>query len=534
MTYRNILVQLFARGAEATPQCIPLPGQVPNDAGGYVYALDDWARLDRFLVLGTEDGTYYVSAVELTRRNAGVVLRCVAADGARTVARVVEVSRSGRAPKNEPALFALALCAAAHVEATRKAALAALPQVARTGAHVLAFVSYVQALRGWGRGLRRAVAGWFVQQPAERLALQAVKYGQREGWALRDLLRLAHPLTDDAGRRALIDWIAHPDNPEAVAAARNAFRLVEGLHAARVAESDAAVAETVRRFSLPREALPTESLNSREVWDALLVDMPMTAMIRNLGKMTAVGLLTPWSEAARYVAERLGDRAQLTAARVHPIQLLLALKTYAAGCGERGRLAWTPVAAIVEALDAAFHQAFTAVEPTGRRVLVAVDVSGSMHGSRCAGSPGLSCMEAAAAVAMQFVRVERHAHVVAFDTDVHQPAVTPTQRLDDVARSLARWNGGTDVAAPIAYALGGGLVVDAFVVITDNETWAGREHPVQALARYRQRLNPAAKIAVLAAAANRGAVVKDDDPLAFGACGFDAAVPQLVADFIRG
>ena len=29
--------------------------------------------------------------------------------------------------------------------------------------------------------------------------------------------------------------------------------------------------------------------------------------------------------------------------------------------------------------------------------------------------------------------------------------------------------------------------VDKFVVITDNETWAGRTQPVQALAQYRQR-----------------------------------------------
>ena len=69
----------------------------------------------------------------------------------------MRVSREGRAPKNDPALFALALAAGLGDEATRKAALEALPQVARTGTHLFQFASFVEGFRGWGRSLRRAV-----------------------------------------------------------------------------------------------------------------------------------------------------------------------------------------------------------------------------------------------------------------------------------------------------------------------------------------------------------------------------------------
>ena len=48
---------------------------------------------------------------------------------------------------------------------------------------------------------------------------------------------------------------------------------------------------------LAREAVPTGLLNDPAIWDALLVDMPMTAMLRNLGKMSAVGLLMPAADA---------------------------------------------------------------------------------------------------------------------------------------------------------------------------------------------------------------------------------------------
>ena len=531
---RKLVTQLFARRQEAAPQTVPLPGQVPNNAGGYFYAIDDWARLDRFLVLGSDGGTYYVSAARLTLDNAAAVVRCLAADGQRTVRRIVDISEAGRAPRNQAALLALALAASAEDAETRRAALQALPRVARTGTHVLTFASFVDALRGWGRGLRRGFAHWFTAMPAERLALQATKYGRRAGWALRDLLRLAHPLTDEAERRVLLDWMAHPDAPQAIVTARRAFPLVEGLYRAREATSARQVADAIARYSLPREAVPTEHLNDVRVWDALLVAMPTTAMIRGLGKMSAVGLLAPGSDAARHVASRLGETDQLRKARVHPIQLLAALKTYARGRGERGGLAWRPVGVIVDALDEAFHGAFAGVEPTGKRLLVGVDVSGSMHWGRCNGTSVLAPYEAGAALAMQYVRTEPHLHVVAFDTGVYTPALTPRQRLDDVARTFGQWGGGTNVALPVLHALERKLEVDAFVIVTDNETWAGDEHPDQALGRYRAKVNPEARIAVLAVTANQGAVVQEEDAGAFGVAGFDAAVPELVADFIRG
>ena len=47
-----------------TPQTEPVLGrtdQVKNSAGGYVFAVDDWTRATRFIILGTQSGTYYAS-----------------------------------------------------------------------------------------------------------------------------------------------------------------------------------------------------------------------------------------------------------------------------------------------------------------------------------------------------------------------------------------------------------------------------------------------------------------------------------------
>ncbi len=142
-----------------------------NSAGGYAFPADDWTRLDRFLVLGTEGGSYYAGERKLTVENAEAVMRCIAVDGARTVARIAELIEQGRAPKPAPAIFALALATALGDEATKQAAFAALPRIARTGTQLFQFAETVQAMRGWGRGLRRAVARWYLARPVEQARL---------------------------------------------------------------------------------------------------------------------------------------------------------------------------------------------------------------------------------------------------------------------------------------------------------------------------------------------------------------------------
>ena len=96
----------------------------------------------------------------------------------------------------------------------------------------------------------------------------------------------------------------------------------------------------------------------RQIWEALLEKMPMTAMIRNLGKMTNVGVLAPLSDGMSKVCEMLRNEKSLKDARVHPFSILLALKQYQAGQGDKGKLTWTPNQAIVTALDEAFYLAF--------------------------------------------------------------------------------------------------------------------------------------------------------------------------------
>lgn len=523
------IYNLFNR--KATPQAAPIPGstQVPNSAGGYAWQLDPWKRLMRFLVLGTEGGTYYIAEQTLTRNNARNALRCLAEDGPRFVQTVVEVSGNGRAYKNDPAIFALALAAAAEDAETRRLALANLPRVARTGTHLFHFAGYVDGLRGWGRGLRQAVGNWYAVKTDEQLAFQLAKYQSRDGWSHRDLLRLAHPLPQGEARQALYRWaVGAGDVPlEALTG------LVQAQEQLKRAESEAQVVALICRYKAPREVVPTQYLTSPAVWEALLPNLGLTALLRNLGNLSKVGLLAPGAAVVADVTTRMTNREALRRARVHPLQVLAALVTYNQGHGARGKGEWQVVKPVVAALNQAFQLAFENVTPAGKRLYLALDVSGSMAMGSVSGIPGLTPRDASAALAMITANTEEQVIFRGFQTHMTPLPVRAGMDLEKVTRAISGLPfGGTDCAQPMLDALKHNLAVDAFIVYTDSETWAGQIHPAQALREYREKTGIPARLVVVGMTSNGFTIADPHDAGMLDVAGFSTSTPAAIADFV--
>ncbi|RYG24143.1 TROVE domain-containing protein, partial [bacterium] len=258
----------------------------------------------------------------------------------------------------------------------------------------------------------------------------------------------------------------------------------------------------------------------------------LTAMVRNLATMTRVGLLTPGSEAAKRIAATLGDADRLRKARVHPVALLIAQRTYAAGRGIKGKGTWVPVPSVIDALDEAFYKAFVNVEPTGKRYLLGVDVSGSM--SLTTGQSSLTACEAATAMAMVTMATEEAVTPMAFADSFRPLPLSRRMRLEDALKHTRDQNfGRTDCALPMLYASQKRMSVDVFVVYTDNETWAGNVHPSQALRAYREQMGIAAKLIVVGITATGFTIADPNDAGMLDVVGFDASVPEVMADFAR-
>lgn len=524
-----------SKNPTSTPQTMPMPGKeavmVKNNANGFVFKADDWKRLQRFLVLGSEGGSYYVSEKAMTIDNAKVVERCIQVDGEKTVQVIVETSKTGRAPKNSPAIFALAMCAASSDEKTRKLALAAMPQVCRTGTHLFEFAEYVQSFRGWGRTLRNAMANWYQDKDLDSLSYQLMKYKNRNGWSHRDVLRLAHPKTVDPIRNMMYKWVTKPET-----ILESADDSILRLNASVTTSKSKDVKEVVKlieEFNLPRETINTELLNDVKVWEALLQEMPMTAMIRNLGKMTSIGLLAPNSKGTLKVIETLGNKEKLKKARIHPLAVLVALKTYQQGHGEKGSLSWSPVTSIADALDAAFYDAFEFITPTNKRFMLGIDVSGSMDGGTIAGMAGITPRLAAAAMAMVTARVEKQNVFKAFSHQLVDLKISARDSLKTVVDEMRKISfGGTDCALPIKAATKDKIPVDCFIIYTDCETYGGQQHVMEALKEYRQKMKIDAKLVVCGFTSTGFTIADPSDMNCLDVVGFDTSTPNVISDFV--
>lgn len=504
------------------------PGQVKNNAGGFVFEVSDKSRLERFLILGTDGGTYYSSEPELTKDNVKFVTELIVRDEDLVRNTLVDVSVNGRAYRQSPALFTLALLL---VDGKNKAATRAVfNDVARTSTHLFEVAQYIENLGGWGRAKRNAVTSWYEDQDVDKLAYQMVKYRQRDGWTHRDMLRLSHPTRLD---NSAAEFALHGNVTE------NAPAIMQGYAQMAKASSVEEVVAILSQFkNLPWETIPTKFLNNDEVWKTLFYNGQLRGQnaIRNVGRLNKIGAFNDMVFANDF-SNVITNGENIKKSRLHPVNFLNAILAnqeidYYSWCYNAGKS--NLPARIQDALNDGFYESFKHVEPANKRTLLALDVSASMWGGQTAGFSGVPA-QAAAAMAMTIARTEPYYAVMGFSTSFIDLDISSRMRLDSVFKRLDNLPfGGTDCALPMKWALKNKVEVDTFVVITDNETWNGRSHPFQALQQYRNRVNPNARLAVMAMTPTRFSIADPKDSGSMDFVGMDSNTPRILTDFSAG
>jgi len=516
-------------------------GQKKNNAGGFSFVVSDKSRLERFLILGTDGGTYYVNEQKLTTKNVDFIVKLIKEDPELVLNTVLEVSTSGRAYRNSYAIFVMSLLFKhASKEYKSQGFLHNhLPQVARTSTHLFEFATYIEGLGGWGRAKREAVANWYTSKTTDQLAYQAVKYRQRDGWTHRDLFRLSHPKGVD---QQLGHFILGNAKPAGVAPVLDGFFSIQE-------QSDIKGVTHVLDLhkNLPWEAVPTEFHKSPELWQKLFEngELKGQALLRQITRLAKLGMFQDMVFAREY-ANRLVDEEMIAKTRLHPIQYLLALIGHVEGQVQRNaprggftnaslyrKVEWTVSPIIRDALDAGYLKAFKHIEPAGKRTLVGIDVSGSMDS--LAMGIDLSNAQLAGAMAMTIARTEPYYDIRGFSNTLQDLGISASMGMVEVMKQMRRMTmGSTDCSLPMEHAIDKKLQVDTFVVITDNETYAGRRHPHVALQDYREKSGIDAKLIVMGTASTGFTIADPKDRGMLDVVGADANTPKVVADFSSG
>ena len=160
---------------------------------------------------------------------------------------------------------------------------------------------------------RRAVGNWYLSKDIKQTVYQAVKYRQRYNWSHRDLLRKAHPKAGSSEVNDLFAWITQGTMPDED---NEYFSLIHAYEEAKTADVDRLV-NLITRYDMTWEMMPSEQLDKPEVWEALAVRMPLTALVRNLATLTRLGVIAPMK--STWVCERLNAIGNPTVALSLPL-----------------------------------------------------------------------------------------------------------------------------------------------------------------------------------------------------------------------
>ena len=533
---------------------------VKNAAGGNAFALSGEEKFLQFLIRGTESNTYYATEAALTAAATANSRAFIQSHPAKAIELVLDVLSNGRAQRRNAALYALALCVDPKLvtdETHRSTVYKAIPTLFKIPTDMFIFLNNVKAMRGHGgQGLQRAISAWYASRDSNQLAFTLSKYQSREGWTHRDVLRIARPgankrakITDPISR-SVIAWalsrfssandsfdVSGKGEPARTVELPAYAKAVNRLRREAETISGSAAAKLITQHKLPREVIPTELLNNDEVWAALVPNLNAMALIRNLGIMTSKGVLSD-PTVLNLVLARLNDEEFIRKSKVHPFSVLLAASTYRQGRGDKGSTIWTPIGSVTSALGNALTYAFKYAQPSNKRILLAVDVSGSMSG----------VMKDALALTYVMLKIEPNVTVIEFDTDIKSGSEI-LKRKDDFQAMLAYrpQGGGTDVSLPIQVAMRAeaeGRPYDAVIMLTDTESWAnsrgrwgysygsrdGAKETFEA-AQTLRRHNPNVKI-VEVQLANPSTSQLEGHVNDLRISGYDSTVYTVIADFI--
>lgn len=518
--------------------------QVNNSAGGFSFKVTPQIKLERFLILGSEGGTYYIDEKDLTKQNIDNLRNLVTTEPDFVVDLAVNVSKHGRSYKNNAAIFVLAYVMTFGSDEAKSYARTNVNQVVRTSTHLFTFNKYLKALApgsGLGTSRNRAIAAWYENKTTDEIAYQAVKYRQREGWTHRDALRQSRPKGIDEN---LGNWILGKDDGwsfDALPVSVQGFQLVQKVDNAKD------LLTTLDIYpNLPWEAIPTQFLKNADVWKKLFYNGQLNgqALVRNITRLSRLNAFEDLVFARAY-ADRLTDEEMIRKTKLHPINFLNAVTVHVEGQVQRQPVAgyysvgnrkrdWTTSSIIVDALNAGYHLAFANAVPANKRTLLALDVSGSMSSAMALGLD-LTAAQVTGAMAATIAKVEPYHRIMGFSSEFRDLGISANMGLTEVMRRVKDQNfGSTDCGLPMTWALKNQFEYDTFIVMTDNETYAGAVHPHVAIERYRQKMGIDAKMIVVSIAGNDFSIANPNDSGMLDVVGADSNLPKLITEFSAG
>ncbi len=358
-----------------------------------------------------------------------------------------------------------------------------------------------------GRAIKKAVAKWLNERLSE---YWVIKYGGNgRGFSLSDIARVVHPKPVGGKQSALFAYLRGRQFDES---SLPQIALFEQFKRAKTAQERA---QLIREGKLPHEVVTGVGGLDHECWRALVAQLPLMALLRNLNTLERHEVL---EEARDLITSRFADAKAIRNAKIFPFRFLQAYLE-------------TDVAWVRDALRQAVELTVANVPEVPGKTAIFLDVSGSMGST---GKGGSHYLLIGAVFALSLFKKTNGNNCVfwLFNDDVQEFLPSMYDSILTQAERL-RAGGGTATGAPMRRLLKKRIFVDNIILITDEQQNLGSLFYTN-LVLYRREVNPNAKCFVIDVSPYHSAVAPPTDLQTYFVYGWSDRVLQYISLAARG
>lgn len=332
-------------------------------------------------------------------------------------------------------------------------------EIIRTPNDLSDFFSIVRSVRGGegGRRIKRVAGNWILKNLTE---YWAIKYGSDRGnggYSLADMIRTTHPKCE---HNAIIAYLLGK-NP------KTGLPQIDCFEALKYAKSDTDKVALITTGRLPHEVATTFAGGSKAVWKAIVPQMPIFALLKNLATIERQGVM---NDVRDVVVATFQNKDKVRNSKILPFRFIDAMEHVRDG-------------KVKDALRDALEISFESIPDFEGNTGVLLDVSPSMFHT-----PNL--MKTASVLATSIMKkTGGNGELVLFGNTAQVHHISMRDSLLTQAETLARIQiPGTNQGIAIQTLLNARKSVDNLIIITDGEQNSGRPF-MDVLADYKRIVN---------------------------------------------
>jgi len=439
--------------------------------------------------------TFYVSSEELLSESVDVIREMMKKD-TEFAAKAIVYARNNGFMRSQP-ILALAILAEYDKDLFKQI----FNKVCLIPSDVFEFLSFYKWL-GHGTGgrmVKQAIANFL---NANLSPYWIIKYnGRGRGFNLKDLVKISHikPANDSINEliKYLLDLKYDADRFQQL-------KLYDWFRSTAQYLAEDSIIDLIRKAKLPHEVVTSRVNMTPAIWEALMYEMPVMALLRHLATLEKNDVFNS-EENVNFVIERLTNEDLLLRAKILPFRVYDAYKKI---FNER----------IKDALREALETTVANLPDIEGKTAILIDTSWSME--------KLISKASLFAISL-YKKTNGNAVVIEFNNSAKKVELSKHDSiLTQMDKFVAR--GGTNTASAVELLIKNNIIVDNIVVITDEQQNDGAPF-YNVLNKYRKWINPNVKTFIVDLSPYRNYFTPPADKNTFYVFGWSQSVLDYIA-----